>query len=115
VYKFTTPLFEIAPYETFCILLLIIFSTIYLRRLILNYAEKNLPHCFTEFNLNEEQQEDTASLALYRYIMSNTFEQTRDPIFIAMCKRYIRWGQLFIVSFAIALIDIEIIGRVLSV
>lgn len=113
VYNFTTPLFEIAPYATFCILLLMVFSTLYLRSLILNYAEKNLPHCFTEFKLYEEQQEDTTSLALYRYIMSNSFEQSNDPVFIAMCQRYIRWGQLFILSFVFAIVDISFINRIL--
>lgn len=84
-----------------------VFSTLYLRSQILKYAEKNLPQCFTEFKLYEEQQEDTTSLALYRYIMSNTFLQTNDPVFIALCKRYIRWGQLFILFFVTAIADID--------
>jgi len=107
VYNLTTPLFEIAPYATFCILLLMIFSTIHLRRLVLDYAEKNLPHCFTEFKLYEEQQDNTTSLALYHYIMSQAFVQTNDPMFIAMCKRYIRWGQLFILTFVVTVVDIS--------
>lgn len=110
---FTTSLFEIAPYATFCILLLVVFSTSYLRNLILNYTEKNLPHCFTEFKLYEEQQDNTTSQALYHYIISNTFEQTNDPVFIALCQRYIRWGQLFILFFFIAIVDIGFINRML--
>ncbi len=90
-----------------------VFATVYLRSSILRYTEKNLPHCFTEFNLYEEQQEDTTSLSLYRYIMSNAFEQTNDPVFIAMCQRYIRWGQLFILFFAAAIVDIGFICHVL--
>lgn len=111
--SFTTPLFEIAPYATFCILLLIILATIYLRSSILSYTEKNLPHSFSEFKLHEEHQEETTSLALYHYIMSNAFEQSNDPVFIAMCKRYIRWGQLFILFFVIAVMDISLIWRLL--
>ncbi|WP_331351078.1 hypothetical protein [Cellvibrio sp. UBA7671] len=110
MYNFTTPLLEVAPYATFCILLLMVFSTLYLRSQILKYAEKNLPQCFTEFKLYEEQQEDTTSLALYRYIMSNTFLQTNDPVFIALCQRYIRWGQLFILFFVAAIADIDFIN-----
>lgn len=87
-------------------------STIYLRRLILDYAAKNLPHCFTEFKLYEEQQDDTTSLALYRYIMSHAFVQTNDPMFIALCQRYIRWGQLFILFFVAAIIDFGFICRI---
>lgn len=111
MYNSTTPLFELAPYATFGILLLVVFSTLYLRNQILKYAEKNLPQCFTEFKLYEEQQEDTTSLALYRYIMSNTFLQTNDPVFIALCQRYIRWGQIFILFFIAAIMDLSIIGR----
>lgn len=85
-----------------------VFSTLYLRSMILNYAEKNLPHYFIEFKLYEEQQEDTTSLALYHYIMSHTFEQTNDPVFIALCQRYIRWGQLFILFFAMVIVDVGV-------
>lgn len=113
MYNFTTPLFEIAPYATFCVLLLMALSTLYLRSAILHYAEKNLPHCFTEFKLYEEQQEDTTSLALYRYIMSQSFAQTNDPMFIALCQRYIRWGQLFILFFFIAIMDSSFIHKIL--
>ncbi len=87
-----------------------IFPTLYLRSQILKYAEKNLPQCFTEFKLYEEQLEDTTSLALYRYIMSNTFQQTNDPVFIALCQRYIRWGQLFILFFVAAIADVGFIN-----
>jgi len=90
-----------------------VFATGHLRSRILTYAEKNLPHSFTEFKLYEEQEEDTASLALYRYIMSNTFQQTNDPIFIALCQRYVRWGQLFILFFVTAIMDISIIEKLL--
>lgn len=86
-----------------------VFATVHLRSRILTYAEKNLPQSFTKFKLYEEQQEDTASLALYRYIMSNTFQQTNDPIFIALCQRYIRWGQLFILFFVAAITDFGLI------
>lgn len=113
MYNFTTPLFEMAPYATFCILLLMVFSTAYLRSAILHYAEKNLPQYFTECKLYEEQQDNTTSLALYRYIMSNGFEQTNDPVFIAMCQRYIRWGQLFILFFCIAIMDVSFIQKIL--
>ena len=109
MYTINAPLFEIAPYATFSILLLMVFSTVYLRRLILDYTEKKLPHCFTAFKLYEEQQEETTTLALYRYIMSNTFQQTNDAVFIAMCRRYIRWGQLFILFFFVAIVDIGFI------
>lgn len=111
--SFATHLFEIAPYATFCILLLIVVATVYLRFSILSYTEKNLPHSFTEFKLHEEHQEETTSLALYHYIMSNTFEQSNDPVFIAMCKRYIRWGQLFILFFVVAIVDSSVIWRLL--
>ncbi len=67
-----------------------------------------------EFKLHEEYQEDTTSLALYRYITSNAFAQSNDPRFIALCRRYIRWGQLFIVFFVLAIIDINVIARLLS-
>ena len=90
-----------------------IFSTIHLRRLVLDYAEKNLPDCFAEFKLYEEQQDNTTSLALYRYIMSNTFQQTNDAVFIALCQRYLRWGQLFILFFVAAIVDISIIEKLL--
>jgi len=106
VYSINSPLSEIAPVATCSILLLIMFSTIYLRRLILSYSQTKLPHCFTEFKLYEEQQENTTSQALYSYIMSNAFEQSNDPDFIALCKRYIRWGQLFILFFVAAIVDI---------
>lgn len=79
----------------------------YLRNLILNYARKNLPDYFSECKLYEEQQDDTTSLALYRYITSNAFQQTNDPVFIALCKRYIRWGQMFIITFTIAIADVD--------
>lgn len=110
----TTSLFEIAPYATFCILLLIVVSTVYLRNLILKCAEQNLPQYFTEFKLYEELQDNTTSLALYRFITSNSFAQTNDPTFIALCQRYIRWGQLFIVFFVIAILDIRGICHLLS-
>ena len=110
MHHLTTSLFEIAPYATFCILLLIVVSTVYLRNLILKSAEKNLPHCFTEFKLYEELQENTTSLALYHFIMSNRFVQTNDSAFIALCQRYIRWGQLFIIFFVFAVLDIANIG-----
>lgn len=90
-----------------------VFPTLYLRSQILKYAEKNLPHSFTEFKLYEEQQEDTTSLALYHYIMSNTFQQTNDPVFIALCQRYIRWGQLFILFFVAAVVDNGFIHHIL--
>jgi len=89
-----------------------VFSTAYLRSSILNYAEKKLPHCFINFKLYEEQQDDTTSLALYRYIMSQSFAQTNDPIFIALCQRYIRWGQLFILFFVVSIVDIGIIYQI---
>ena len=114
VYNITIPLFEIAPYATFCILLLIIVATVYLRSAILNYTQKNLPHNFREFKLHEEHQAETKSLALYHYIMSNAFEQTNDPVFIAMCRRYIRWGQSFILFFVLAIVDLSVICRLLS-
>ena len=110
----TTSLFEIAPYTTFVILLLIVVSTIYLRNQILKCAEKNLPQYFTEFKLYEELQDSTTSLALYRFITSNSFAQTNDSAFIALCQRYIRWGQLFIVFFAIAIMDMGGICKLLS-
>lgn len=109
MYTTTAPLLEVAPYTTFCILLLMVASTIYLRSQILRYTEKKLPHCFTKFRLYEEQQDETTSLALYNYISSNAFAQTNDPVFIDMCKRYIRWGQLFILFFVIAIVDIGLI------
>lgn len=90
-----------------------IFPTLYLRNQILKYAEKNLPHSFTEFKLYEEQREDTTSLALYHYIMSNTFQQTNDPVFIALCQRYVRWGQLFILFFVAAVVDTGFIHHTL--
>lgn len=90
-----------------------IFPTIYLRSLILIYARKNLPTCFSEFKLYEEQQDDTTSQALYRYIRSNAFQQTNDPFFIALCKRYIRWGQMFILFFVAAIVDIGSIEKLL--
>lgn len=114
MYNVNGPIFEIAPYATFSILLLMVLSTIYLRRLILNYTETKLPHCFTQFKLYEEHQEETTTLSLYRYIMSNTFQQTNDPVFIAMCRRYIRWSQLFILCFVVAaIVDISFIVHVL--
>ena len=106
----TTSLFEIAPYTTFVILLLIVVSTIYLRNQILKCAEKNLPQYFTEFKLYEELQDNTTSLALYRFITSRSFVQTNDPTFIALCRRYICWGQLFIIFFALAVVDVAAIG-----
>jgi hypothetical protein len=42
--------------------------------------------------------------------MSNTFLQTNDPVFIALCQRYIRWGQLFILFFVAAIADIDFIN-----
>lgn len=90
-----------------------IFPTLYLRSKILKYAEKNLPQCFTEFKLYEEQLDDTTSLALYRYVMSNTFQQTNDPVFIALCQRYVRWAQLFILFFVATIMDISIIEKLL--
>lgn len=90
-----------------------VFSTLHLRSVILHYAQKNLPQCFAEFKLYEEQQDNTTSLALYHYIMSNSFEQTNDPVFIALCQRYIRWGQLFILFFVAAIVDISIIEKLL--
>jgi hypothetical protein len=110
----TTSLFEIASYATFCILLLIVVSTVYLRNLILMRAQNNLPQCFTKFKLYEELQENTTSLALYRFITSNSFAQTNDPTFIARCQRYIRWGQLFILFFVITILDIRGICHLLS-
>lgn len=109
MYNVSPPLFGIAPYTTFLILLLMVVATIYLRRLILRYTEKKLPHCFSEFRLYEEQHEETTSLALYHYITSNSFAHTNDPVFIDMCKRYIRWGQLFILFFVAAIVDMSII------
>ncbi|HEY0892529.1 hypothetical protein [Cellvibrio fibrivorans] len=106
MYIFSTPVFEIAPYATFCILLLMVVCTIYLRNRILAYAQKNLHDCFSEFKLYEELQDDTTSLALYCYITSNAFQQTNDPVFIALCKRYIRWGQMFIITFVVAVADV---------
>lgn len=113
MYNFTTPLLEIVPHATFGILLLMVFSTIYLRSLILRYAEKKLPGSFSEFKLYEEKQDETTTLALHSYITSNNFVQTQDPVFIAMCQRYIRWGQLFILFFVIAIVDVGFIYRVL--
>ena len=107
--NFTTPLFETAPYATFGILLLMVVSIAYLRSLILSYTEKNRPHQFAEFKLHEEQQEDTASQALYNYITTQSFAHTKDPILIGMCQRYIRWGQLFILFFVVAIVDIGFI------
>ncbi len=91
-----------------------VFSTLYLRSMILHYAQKNLPQCFAEFKLYEEQQDNTTSLALYHYIMSNSFEQTNDPVFIALCQRYIRWGQLFILFFVAAIVDIGFLKLCIS-
>lgn len=90
-----------------------VLSTLHLRSEILHYAEKKLPQCFTEFKLYEEQQDNTTSLALYRYIMSQSFSQTNDPIFIALCQRYIRWGQLVILFFVAAIIDIDFINHMI--
>lgn len=98
-------MFEIAPYATFSILFLIVITTAYLRSVILGYAEKHFPAIFTEFGLHEETDSDTSTLALYRYILSGAFKKTDDPIFIALCNRYIRWGQFFIISFVLALVD----------
>ncbi|HSC68104.1 MAG TPA: hypothetical protein VLC79_10455 [Cellvibrio sp.] len=108
VLKFATPLFEIAPYATFCILLLIAITIAYLRIAILGYCEKNLPDCFTAFRLYEEHHEPATSLALYQYLISNSFEQSKDTVFIALCRRYIRWGHFFIIFFIVATIDINL-------
>ena len=104
---FHMSILEIAPYTTFSILLLIVISTVYLRGLILGYAKNNFPHVFIEFNLHEENEADASTLSLHRYIMSKSFENTNDPIFIAMCHRYVRWAQLFIVAFVIVLINLD--------
>ncbi|MEN0036556.1 MAG: hypothetical protein AAGC78_05795 [Cellvibrio sp.] len=114
MHTFNTPIFEVAPYATFGILLLMVCSTAYLRRLILNYTQKKLPQCFNEFKLYEEDQDETSTLSLYRYITSNRFQQTNDPVFIGMCQRYMRWGQLFILFFVVAaIVDIGFIFHVL--
>lgn len=107
-------MFEIAPYTTFSILLLIVISIAHLRGLILNYAEKNFSTIFIERNLHEENENDTSTLALYRYIASRSFEQTNDPLFIVMCNRYIWWAQLFIMAFVIVLIDIDFIYKIVT-
>lgn len=114
MYNASTLLLDIAPYASCGILLLIIVATVYLRSAILRYSEKNLPHSFQQFKLREERQDGTTSLALYHFIMSNAFEQTHDPVFIALCRRYIRWSQLFIVFFVIAIIDMRGICHLLS-
>lgn len=106
---FNAPVFEIVPYATFSILFLLIISTVYLRKLILSYSEKKLPRTFVEFKLYEEKQNAPNTLSLYKYIDSKSFEKTNDPFFISICHRYIRWGQLFIISFAVALADIGFI------
>ena len=113
MYIFNAPIFEVVPYATFSILFLLIISLIYLRKLILNYSEKKLPHTFVEFKLYEEKQDEPETLSLYHYINSKSFEKTNDPFFIDICRRYIRWGQLFIISFAAALADICFIVYVL--
>tara|TARA_R100000656_G_C3919075_1_gene122450 strand:+ start:458 stop:793 length:336 start_codon:yes stop_codon:yes gene_type:complete len=105
-------MFETAPYTIFSILLLMVIATVYLRSLILGYAEKHFPDIFIEFKLYEEHEDDTSTLSLYRYIMSRSFEKTNDPIFIAMCNRYMRWGQSFVVSFVIVIIDIDVIYKI---
>lgn len=104
-------MFESAPYSVFSILLLIIIATVYLRSLILGYAEKHFPDVFIQFKLYEENEDETSTLTLYRYIMSRSFEKTNDPVFIAMCNRYVRWGQSFVVSFIIAIIDLDYIYK----
>lgn len=110
MYTFNTPIFEIAPYATLSILLLMVCSTAYLRHAILNYIQKKFPQFFAEFKLHEEKQEETSTLSLYRYITSNSFQQTNDPVFIGMCRRYMRWGQLFILFFVVAaIVDIGFI------
>ena len=97
-----------------CILLLIIGATVYLRCAILRYTEKKLSHNFVEFKLHEERQEDTNTLALYHYIMSNAFVQSNDPFYIALCRRYIRWSQLFTVFFILAMADMNFICPLLQ-
>lgn len=102
-------MFEIAPYATFGILFLMVISIAYLRMSILGYTEKKFPDVFVAFKLYEEKVEDTFTLSLFSYIKSRSFENTYDPIFIAMCNRYIRWAQLFVISFMVVLIDIDFI------
>lgn len=109
MYTFNTAIFEVAPYATFGILFLLIVSAAYLRRQILNYSEQKHPTAFNQFKLYEERQDEPETLSLYNYIHSKSFEQTDDPFFIGICRRYIRWGQLFIISFAVIIADISFV------
>ena len=104
-------MFEAAPYTTFCMLTLMIVPIMSLRRSVLDYAEANLPELFLEFNLQHENTDLPTEPCLFNFLNSDACTRTHDPIFIALCRRLIRWIYFFMIACALVLIDVDTIAK----